>query len=395
MPSDRPLHAIERAVPLSEPVIDGNEWVYVKECLDTGWLSTAGPFVDRFEAAIASYVDVPHAVATSSGTAAIHAALLSVGVESGDEVLVSDLTFIAPVNAIHYCGARPVLMDVAPDTWQMDASKVEAFLTTECERRDGECFNRRTGRRVRAVLPVHILGLACEIDRIVSVARDRGVRVVEDATEAMGVRYRGRHVGTFGDAGAFSFNGNKIITTGGGGMLVTEDPTLAKRAKYLTTQAKDDPVEYVHREVGFNYRLTNLQAAVGLAQLEQLGRFISRKREIARAYDAGIAAMAGLTPMPAPLAVTSNYWLYTALLPATTDVTGRKTVVRRLNEQGIGARPLWHTIHDLPPYRSCQAYRIEHSVSLYARAVTLPSGAGLTDAEVERCIDALRGAIHR
>ncbi|TAK18725.1 MAG: LegC family aminotransferase [Acidobacteria bacterium] len=376
-------------VPLSEPVIAGNEWAYVKECLDTGWVSSVGAFVDRFEKATADYAGAAHAVAVVNGTAAIHVGLLVAGVEPGDEVIVSDLTFAAPANAIRYASAFPVFMDARPDTWQMDAAKLERFLTSECDRTASGCINRRSGRRVKAIVPVHILGLACEIDRIVALAGDYGLAVIEDATEAVGVRYQGKHLGTFGDVGTFSFNGNKVITTGGGGMVVTNDAALAARVRYLTTQAKDDPIEYVHHAIGYNYRLTNVLAAIGVAQLEQLGGFIARKRDIAARYDAAIAGAAGLTPMPRQSGVVTNHWLYTTLLRPGTSLESRKAVVKQMNALGIGVRPLWHTIHDLPPFADCQAFEIEHSVALYHRAMSLPSGAGLSDDDVSRTIAAL------
>lgn len=394
MPSDVDLDRTALPfVPLSEPLLAGNEWAYVKQCLDTGWVSSVGPFVDRFERAVADYSGAAYGVAVVNGTAALHLALLAVGVEPGDEVLVADLTFVAPVNAIRYCGAHPVFIDADPVTWQMDAAKVERFLATECERTATGCVNRRTGRRVRAIVPVHLLGLACEIDRIVAAGRDHGVAIVEDATEGLGVRYDGRQVGTFGDIGAFSFNGNKIITTGGGGVIVTNNKAHADRVKYLSTQAKDDPVEYVHHAVGYNYRLTNVQAALGVAQLEQLDGFIVRKRAIAALYASRLAEIPGVTPMPMSPRTTSNYWLYTALLDEATTLEARKQVVRDLNARGIGARPLWHTIHDLPPFADCQAFEIEHSVALYRRAVSLPSGAGLSDAAVTRTIEAVRQVV--
>ncbi|MDD5302650.1 MAG: LegC family aminotransferase [Elusimicrobia bacterium] len=381
-----------RMIPLSEPVLGGNEWKYVKEALDTGWVSTAGPFIERFEKAFAAAVRSPHAVAAASGTAALHTALLCVGVKPGDEVLVPALTFVAPANAIRYCGAFPVFMDADPATYQMDAAKVERFLREECEMRAGVCVDRSNGRPVRAVVAVHLLGLACEIDRIAAAARERGVKVVEDAAEALGVSYKGRAAGTFGDMGCFSFNGNKIVTSGGGGMIVSADAALARKAAYLTTQAKDDPEEYVHNEIGYNYRMTTLQAALGLAQLEQLPGFVARKRAIAAAYDAAFAAVPGIVPMPKPAGVDATFWLYTVRLRGA-DLETRKRFIKGLHARGVGARPLWHTIHDLPPFKDCRAYAVEHATELYHDSVSLPSGAGLTDEEVRFCADAVRAEL--
>lgn len=380
-------------LPLSEPYLRGNEWGYVKECLDTGWISSAGPFVSKFEEAVAKYVEAPHTVAVVNGTAAIHLALTTLGTEPGDEVIVSTLTFIASVNAIRYAGAIPVFMDADPASYQMDAEKLGRFLAGECERRDGGCFNRRTGRRVRAIVPVHILGLACQIERIVALGREHGVLVMEDAAEAMGVRVNGRHAGTFGDVGVFSFNGNKIVTTGGGGILATANPELARHAKYLSTQAKNDELEYVHHEVGFNYRLTNIQAAIGLAQMEQLDAFVAERRATAAAYARGLADVPGLTLMPTPAGVEPTFWLYTVLMPEGTTLPRRKAALRTLHGLGIGARPLWHPIHALPPYRDCQAFEVEHAMRLYARAVSLPSSAGMAREDLQRCIEGMKQAV--
>ncbi|RME03545.1 MAG: aminotransferase DegT, partial [Deltaproteobacteria bacterium] len=258
--------AAEGFIPLSIPKLAGNEWRYVRECLDTNWVSSVGAFVERFEREVAARVGARYGVATASGTAAIHIALLVSGVGPGDEVLLPTLTFIAPANAIRYVGAVPLLLDVDPVTWQLDPEKTIDFLEKECRWQEGRLVNRTTGRRVRAIMPVHILGHPVDLDPILEVARKYELTVIEDATESLGARYKERHVGNLGDIGCFSFNGNKIITSGGGGMIVTNDETTARRARYLTTQAKDDPIEYVHGELGYNYRLTNLQAALGVAQ---------------------------------------------------------------------------------------------------------------------------------
>lgn len=380
-------------IPLSVPEIRGNEWKYVKECLDTGWVSSVGPFVERFEREMAAYVGANYAVALINGTAALHVALKVVGLQADEEVIVSNLTFIAPVNAVRYCQAHPVLMDADPKAWQMDIDKVARFLAEECRMEGTACTNKRTGRRVRAILPVHILGLACEVDRIVDLARQYDLQVVEDAAEAMGVRFRGRHVGTFGDVGVLSFNGNKIITTGGGGMLVTNNSRHAEYARYLTTQAKDDALEYVHNEVGYNYRLTNIQAALGVAQLEKIEEFVSRKRTIAQAYQRALHDLPAITLMPTPLHTEPTYWLYSVLLSEETTLMERKAVIHCLRDMGVGVRPFWHTVHDLPPYRSAQAYQIEHSVRIYERGVSLPSSVGLAAQDQQKCIEVLKTAI--
>ena len=380
-------------IPLSVPQLGGNEWAYLKECLDGGWVSSAGPFVTRFEEAVAAYVGAEHAVAVVNGTSGLHIALKVVGVEPDDEVLVSDLTFVAPVNAILYCGAHPVLMDANPGTWQMDADKVERFLEEECTVRRGSCVNRRSGRRVRAMVPVHILGLACEMDRLVELARRFRLAVVEDAAEGMGVRFRGRHVGTFGEVGVLSFNGNKIITTGGGGMVVTRDAGHAQRVRHLTTQAKRGGIEYLHDEVGYNYRLTNIQAALGLAQLEQLGTFIERKRAIAQRYETALRGLERLSVMPRPVGVDATYWLYTVLLDQETTLDERVRVIAHVRARGIEARPLWHPIHALEPYQGFLAYAIEQANDLYTRGICLPSSVGLREEDQARCLAVLKEAL--
>ncbi len=375
-----------RRIPLSEPRLAGNEWTYLKACLDSGWISSVGPFVSRFEQAFAANVGAAHAVAVVNGTAGLHLALRAAGVGPGDEVLVPTLTFIAPVNAIRYCGAHPVFIDADPQTWQMDAAGVRRFLEHQCERRGGACVNTRTGRRVRAILPVHLLGSACAMDEIMELGRRYGLMVVEDACEAIGVRSRGRHVGTVGDLGVFSFNGNKTLTCGGGGMVVAADARQADYVRYVSAQARDDQREYHHRDVGYNYRLTNLHAAIGLAQLEQMDQLLDRKRRIAAAYERALRGIDGITLMPTPPQTDPGFWLYTVLLTPGTTVGQRNAVLDRLAAEGLEARPLWQPIHTLPPYRGCQAFDVQVAPDLYARAVSLPSSAGMTEDELQRCV---------
>ena len=382
-----------KLIPLSEPEFNGNEWKDVKECLDCGWISSVGTFVNRFEKEIAGYVGSKYAVALVNGTAALHTALKVIGLRPDEEVIVSNLTFVAPVNAIVYCQAHPVLMDADPQTWQMDVGKVARFLEQKCMLRGAACHNKKTGRRIRAILPVHILGLTCEIDQITELARVYHLKVVEDAAEGMGVRYRGKHVGTFADVGVFSFNGNKIITTGGGGMVVTDNAHYAERAAYLSNQAKDDQLEYVHNEVGYNYRMTNLQAALGVAQLERIDEFISRKRDIAGSYERALSGIPEITLMPKPSDCDPTYWLYTVLLGEKTTLPQRKALIKLLNTHGVGARSLWHTIHDLPPYKRCQAYRIDHSPRLYERGVSLPCSVGLSRGDLEKCVSVFKRSV--
>jgi len=394
-----PAPAAPRRVPLSEPWLAGNEWAYLKECVESGWISSVGPFVERFEHAFAAHVGADHAVGVVNGTAGLHVALRAAGLQPDDEVLVPTLTFIAPVNAIRYCQAHPVFIDADPQTWHMDAKKTEEFLERECEVRSDvpgrgvptkTCWNKRTQRRVRAIVPVHLLGLACDMEPLMGLARHYHLRVVEDACEAIGVRYRHRPVGAWGHLGVFSFNGNKTLTCGGGGMVVGSKLDAAY-VRYLTTQARDDAREYHHQEVGYNYRLTNVHAAIGLAQLERVDQLLARKRAIAAAYQHALRGVDGITLMPTPAHTEPGYWLYTILLREDATVARRNAFIEQLAAEGLEARPLWQPIHTLPPYRDEQsAGPIEVAPQLYARAVSLPSSARMTDGDVQRCVTSVK-----
>jgi perosamine synthetase len=374
-------------VPLCIPHVQGNEWAYVKECIDTNFVSSVGPFVDRFERELAAKVGAAHAVATTSGTAALHVALLVAGVQADDEVLVSDLTFIAPANAIRYAGAWPVFIDAEPKYWQMDPEKVSDFLTRECTSHNGALTNKRTGRRVKAIIPVHVLGHPVEMTPILELARRYELTVIEDATESLGATYRGKPTGALGDIGCFSFNGNKILTTGGGGMLITNRSDLAKQAKYLTTQAKDDPLEYVHNEIGYNYRLTNIQAAFGVAQLEQLDHYVARKCEIAERYREALNGVPGITCMQqAPWAASSS-WLFTILVDARSYGIDSRQLLRELGSAKVQTRPLWQPMHRSRAHATAQAYRCEVSDWLNRDGLSLPCSVGLAPVEQQRVID--------
>lgn len=381
-------------VPLSVPLFSGNEWKYLKECLDSGWVSSAGPFVERFERQVADYVGACHGVAIVNGTAALHTALLIAGVEPDDEVLVSTLTFIAPVNTIRYAGAWPVLIDAEPAHWQMDPQRVTDFLDNECRWQNHELRNKATGRRVKAIMPVHILGHPCDMDPILAAARKYDLIVIEDATESLGAEYKGRKVGHLGDIGCFSFNGNKIITTGGGGMIVTDDANRRAKAKYLSTQAKDDPVEYVHNEIGFNYRLTNIQAALGCAQMEQLDETLSKKRAIAYRYDSALGDVPGVSLMRQADWANSNFWMYTVLIDEKIYGENSRALMRRLAREDIQSRPLWQPMHQSPACQNFQVRGGEVADLLHRDALTLPCSAGLPLDDQDRVIDAIQAGVH-
>ena len=397
MSRSRPAAGVTPAlfIPLSVPEIRGNEWNYVRECLDTGWVSSVGRFVERFEGAVAKAVGAQHAVATVNGTAALHVALLLAGVEPNDEVLVSTLTFIAPVNAIRYVGAWPVFIDSRESDWQMDPECVAAFLRQECERKGQGLFNRKSGRRVSAILPVHILGHLVDMDPVRELARQFRIPVIEDATEALGAWYRGHAAGRIGQVGCFSFNGNKLITTGGGGMIVTDNDEWAAQARYLTTQAKDDPVEYVHGAVGYNYRLTNVQAALGVAQMEQLDDYIEAKRRIAGTYDEALAGVSGIAPLKEPAGSFSTFWMYTVRVDASRFGLGSRQLLSWLEAKGIQTRPLWQPIHLSIPHRSDPPADCPVAEALHREALSLPCSVGLSAADQQTVIEEIRAASRR
>jgi perosamine synthetase len=379
-----------RTIPLSVPEIKGNEWKYVRKCLDEGWVSSVGGYVDRFEGEVARRVGAQHAVAMTSGTASLHIALSLAGIEAGDEVLVPALTFIASANAIRYLGAWPVFVDSEPDFWQIDPQRTLDFLQRDCAWREGALYDKLTGRRVRAVMPVHILGHPVDMDPIVEVARKYELVIIEDATEALGAYYKERPVGLLGDIACFSFNGNKIITTGGGGMLVTDRKEWADRARYLTTQAKDDTLEYIHGEVGYNYRLSNVQAAIGCAQLEQLDEFIAAKRRIASGYTEALAGIPGIHPMRQAEWAHSIWWLYTAIVDEAEYGIDCRMLLHNLEKCGIQSRPLWQPLHLSPAHADARPAECPVAEQLYCRALSLPCSVGLEDDELREVVTAIR-----
>lgn len=374
-------------IPLSVPCLAGNEWEYVKECLDTGWVSSAGPFVSRFENEIARTLGVNHAVATSCGTAALHLALLVSGVEADQEVLVPAVTFIASANAVRYLGAWPTFLDIDSRTWQLDVTALESFLRDACHQTVDGLVNTETGRRVSAVMPVHLLGHPCDMDRILQLAEEFGLLVVEDNAEGLGSLYRGRSTGGLGKISALSFNGNKIITAGGGGMVATNEQELAERARYLSTQARDSAVEYAHSEVGYNYRLTNIASALGVAQLELLPGYLAKKRQIAERYEAAFTEVQGVEWQLEAEWAQSNRWLFAITIdPQCCPLTARE-LMKRLSERKIEARPLFRPLHRLTPFQDCHADKIKVADTVYERALCLPSSPNLTEMQQSRVIE--------
>ncbi len=374
-------------IPLCVPHLSGNEWKYIKECLDTNWVSSAGPFVDKFEKMVADFVKVRYAVACVNGTAALHISLLLLGIHRDDEVITSDLTFVAPANAIRYVGAHPVFIDADYNTFQLDVDKLNYFLKTRTKKTAKGLMNKDTKRYIKAILPVHILGHCCDIESIMEISRNYGLPVIEDATEALGASVKGKFAGTFGKLGVFSFNGNKIITTGGGGMIVTDDPVLAKKAKYLTTQAKDDSVEFIHNEIGYNYRLPNLLSAMGCAQMEKIDAYIEKKREIAKMYNEKLSEIPGIGVMTKPYYCETTFWLYTIKIEEKEYGLNRVNLMKELQKHKIETRPLWQPMHLLKPHKNSPKTVCDVAEKLKKRCLCLPCSVKLAQKEQDFVIE--------
>ncbi|MCA6436316.1 MAG: LegC family aminotransferase [Bacteroidetes bacterium] len=373
-------------IPLSVPNISGNEWTYIKECLDTSWVSSVGSYVDKFEQSLCDFTGAKHAVSTVNGSAALHISMLLAGVEQNDYVIVPNITFIASVNTITYLKASPILMDVDKDTWQMDLDLLEEFLSTKTVIKDNACIHKETNRVIRCVMPVHVLGNMCNMKRLMQIANTFMIKVVEDATESLGSYYNNQHSGTFGLFGCISFNGNKIITTGGGGMILTNDEKLAKRAKHITTQAKSDSFEYIHDEIGYNYRLVNILAAMGVAQMEQLPKFLIRKEEVYNLYINSFNAINGFKEQIITDGVKQNNWLQTFVFPDSKDL------MKKLTDEKIQVRPFWVPMNQLQMFNK-EIYVSINDIagSIYNTCVSIPCSTGITNQEVEKVISSILG----
>lgn len=371
-------HALGReTASLHEPLFHGKEQEYVQDCVESTFVSSVGTYVDRFERDLADYTGARRAVAVVNGTAALQVALQLAGVERGDEVIVPALTFVATANAVRYLGAIPHFADCDEATLGLDPATLREWLDSIAERTTEGCRNRHSGRRIRALVPMHTFGHPCDMDGLMEVAHDYGLTLVEDAAESLGSCYHGRHTGTFGLLGTFSFNGNKIVTTGGGGAILTDDEQLADRAKHLTTTAKQPHRwEYVHDEVGYNFRMPNLNAALGCAQLEQLPEFLSSKRRLYSRYCEAFSDLENVRVMSEPSRCESNFWLQALILD---DVVAdqRNEILAATNESGLMTRPVWMLLNKLEPYRECPSAPIPVAESLIRRIINVPSSAGL------------------
>jgi aminotransferase in exopolysaccharide biosynthesis len=361
-------------IPLHEPKFIGNEKKYLNDCIDSTFVSSVGKYVDTFEKEFAKTIGSKYAIATVNGTAALHISLLLADVKQDDEVITQPLTFIATCNAISYIGASPIFVDVDLDTMGLSPESLKNFLETSCEIIENKCINKTTGKTIKACVPMHTFGHPCRIDEIKKICDEWNMVLVEDAAESLGSYYKDKHNGIFGKVGAFSFNGNKIITSGGGGVIVTDDDALAKRAKHITTTAKTPhSYEYVHDEIGYNYRLPNLNAALLVAQLEQLEKFLISKRELAIQYKE-FFVNENITFIDEPKDSKSNYWLQAVLLD---DKTKRDEFLEFTNKNGVMTRPIWRLMNELEMFKDCQKDDLKNSKYLEDRVVNIPSSVRL------------------
>lgn len=376
-------------IPLSIPKIDGNEWKYVQDCLNTGWISSAGSYVSRFEEMIARHVGAKYGVACMNGTAGLHVAQILLGINENDHVIAPNITFIATLNAIKYTGATPVLIDVNPDSWQMDLELLVTYLNTQTELRITDTgtfsFDLTTNKRVRAIMPVHVLGNIVDMDRMLGIAETYHLDVIEDSTEALGSTFNGKHAGTFGKIGVFSFNGNKIISTGGGGVIVTDDEVLAKRARHLTTQAKVSNMDYIHDEIGYNYRLVNVLAAIGVAQMESFPDTLKAKKVIDTFYRTHLEGVGDIKFQKIPNGTDPNCWLFTF------NTSRMRELLVFLNKNGVQSRPFWMPMNQLNMFRNERyIHKTDVSAAIYDTSISIPSSASITHEQMEAVVATIK-----
>ncbi|NFO91068.1 LegC family aminotransferase [Clostridium botulinum] len=384
---------MKKIIPLSVPNLKGNEKKYVLDAIDEEWVSTGGKYINKFEEEIAKYLNVNGAVACQSGTAGLHLSLILSGVCEGDEVIVPTLTFIAAVNPVKYIGANPIFMD-CDDSLTIDVEKLEKFCKEECKLVNGILINNKSKRHIKAIVVVHVFGNIANMEKLMEIAKKYNLKVVEDATEALGSKfknglYNGKYAGTVGDFGVYSFNGNKIITTGGGGMIVAKDDELLSKAKYLSTQAKDDVLYYIHNEIGYNYRMTNLQGALGMGQLEQLDKFISIKKENYEFYKSNIEKIKGLSLLKFSDDIKPNYWFYSLVIGNEYPLK-RDELIKYLLSKGIQSRPIWGLIQDQKPYTKCEVYDVKKAKYYIDKIINIPCSTNLKKDDIDIVIEALK-----
>ena len=386
---------MSKKIGLSEPFVFGKEYEYIKECLDTGWVSSSGRFVNLFEDKIASYTGAKFAIACSSATSALFISLKILGVKKDEEVIVPTLTFIAPVNTVKYLGAEPIFMD-SDEFCNIDINKTIEFIESETEFKNNFSFNKKTGKIIRAILPVHVFGNAVDLESLLNICIERNIMILEDASESLGTLYtkgklKGKHTGSVGQMGCISFNGNKILTCGGGGMIISNDEEFSAKASYLTNQAKDDPVNFIHNEIGYNLRLSNIQAAMGLAQMENIEQALQKKKKNNHFYKENLNSTDGLTLMNSPSYADNNNWL--SILRVEEKIYGESSssLIGRLRDESIEVRPIWRLNHLQKPYLKNQNYKIEIAKELLDSVVCLPSSVSLTSEQLEKIIKVING----
>jgi perosamine synthetase len=376
-------------IPLSVPFLNGNEWKYVKDCLDTGWISSAGSYVNQFEQQVAAYAGAKYGIACMNGTVGLHIAQMLSGVSTGDYVIAPNITFIATLNAIKYTGASPILIDINPKTWQMDLNLLESYLKENTIEKEVEgifySFHKLTNKRIKAIMPVHVLGNIGDMQHLQEIATTFHLDIIEDSTEALGSLFKGKHAGSFGKFGVFSFNGNKIISTGGGGVIVTNDEELAKKAKHLTTQAKVSAMEYIHDEIGYNYRLVNVLAAIGVAQMEEFPILLDNKKRMDQFYRSELSGIGDIEFQFVSPDVEANCWLFTF------KTQHMRELLTYLNDNGVQSRPFWVPMNQLEMFKEDIYVSIDdHSNQVYQTSISIPSSAGITLAEMETVVKTIK-----
>lgn len=376
-------------IPLSVPHLNGNEWKYVKDCLDTGWISSAGSYVNQFEQMVADFVGAKYGVACMNGTVGLHISQLLAGVTADDYVIAPNITFIATLNAIKYTGATPILIDVNPSNWQMDLDLLENYLATNTFLKETDTgvfsFHSSTQKRLKAIMPVHVLGNMGDIEQLQKIAEKYHLDIIEDSTEALGSYYKNKHAGTFGKFGVFSFNGNKIISTGGGGVIVTDDEELAKKAKHLTTQAKASQMEYIHDEIGYNYRLVNILAAIGVAQMEEFPNLLKSKHKMDEFYRNELNGVGDIEFQQVSKNVSANCWLFTF------KTSQMRSLLEYLNANGVQSRPFWMPMNQLQMFKE-EIYVTDNDFSseIYENCISIPSSAGITQEQMQEVVTKIK-----
>ena len=379
---------------LSVPNLSMDILENLKECLESGWVSTGGRFIPEFETKVKNYMKTKFAAGVQSGTAGLHMSLQVLGVQRDEEVFVPTLTFIAAVNPTTYLGASPIFID-CNDSLCMDPLKLEKFCSEECDFKEGVLVNKKTNKKIRALVIVHIFGNMADMEKIMDIAKKYNLKVLEDATEALGTyytegKYKGKYAGTIGDIGVLSFNANKIITTGGGGMVVGDNEELVEKVRFLSSQAKKDTLYFIHDEIGYNYRMLNLQAALGTSQIDQLESFIETKIKNYKIYKEELEKIEGLEILPFVEGIRANHWFYSLKIDKEKYGIGRDELLQKLVDAGIQTRPIWGLIHQQKPYSTCQSYEIEKALYYYDRILNLPCSSNLTEKEVYQVIEKIK-----